>query len=521
MLSCAYSAGICGIDGFLVTVECNCAKHMPSFEIVGLPDNAIKEAKERVRSACLNSGFGFPNLEIIVNLAPADIKKEGSAFDLAILISLLQASERLGNREDSLRVDLSDDCFIGELSLSGDVRGVRGALCMAISAKQAGKKRIFVPYENAREASVVGGIEVYAVKNAREVVNFLIGIGELEKYTYVPDEHESEVACPDFADVKGQAKAKRAAEIAAAGGHNLLLIGPPGTGKSMIAKRIPSILPEMSFEESIETTKVHSISGILPSDVSLIRTRPFRSPHHTMSTPSLVGGGRIPMPGEVSLANNGVLFLDEFPEFSKSVTEALRQPLEDGAVTITRTSGRVRYPCSFMLVCAMNPCRCGYRGHPTHECTCSDTEVRKYIGKISGPLLDRIDIQIEVPSLSYNELSGSDKTEEPSSEIRKRVNRARQIARERFKNERTDNGSTIYCNAQMEARHIRKFCQLSESCSKLMERAYNSLGLSARGHDRILRLARTIADLAEAENIEPRHLAEAIQLRTLDKNYGI
>lgn len=521
MLSCVYSAGISGIDGFLVTVECNCTKRMASFEIVGLPDNAIKEAKERVRSAMVNSGYGFPDMDIIVNLAPADIKKEGSAFDLAIIMSLLQASGKLGSIEDSKNTNLSGDCFIGELSLSGEIRAVRGALCMAISAKNAGKRRIFVPKDNAKEVSVVSGLEVYAVECVSEVVDFLIGVQSLERFIYEPSEAELDVKCPDFEDVKGQAMAKRAVEIAAAGGHNILLIGPPGTGKSMIAKRIPSILPEMTFEESIETTKVHSISGILPSDVSLIRTRPFRSPHHTMSTPSLVGGGRIPMPGEVSLANNGVLFLDEFPEFSKSVTEALRQPLEDGAVTITRASGRVRYPCSFMLVCAMNPCRCGYRGHPTHACTCSDTDVRKYMGKISGPLLDRIDIQIEVPSLAYSEISDDGRKEEPSSVIRERVNRARQIAQERFKGEKTDNGGTIFCNGQMEARHIRKYCALDDACKRLMERAYDSLGLSARGHDRILKLARTIADLAGEENISPRHLAEAIQLRALDKNFSI
>ena len=307
-------------------------------------------------------------------------------------------------------------------------------------------------------------------------------------------------------------------EIAAAGGHNIILIGPPGTGKSMLAKRLPSILPEMNFEESIETTKVHSISGILPDGVSLIKVRPFRSPHHTMSTASLVGGGRIPTPGEISLANNGVLFLDELPEFNKQVTESLRQPLEDGCITITRTAGKVKYPCSFMLVCAMNPCRCGYFGHPTKECTCKEGDIKKYLRKISGPLLDRIDIQIEVPSLSYGELSER-KSAEPSSEIRKRVNMARKIAMERYENEVTDNGVRINCNAQLEAKHLRKYCILDEKCTALMEKAFNNLGLSARGHDRILRLSRTIADLDGSVEIEVKHLAEAIQLRSLDKKY--
>lgn len=499
------SFGLHGMDCFKVEVEVDVTPGaFPSFDIVGLPDTAVKESKNRVRSAMSNCKLSFPSAKITVNLAPAGIKKAGSLYDLPILLSLLCVVGELSG-------DLRKTAFIGELSLSGELKGVPGVLPMVIKAKEMGFERIFVPYENKKEASVVSGIDIFAPKTVLELIEHLNELRLLEKVpAYVPERPDTEKL--DFSDVKGQFAAKRAAEIAAAGGHNLLMIGPPGSGKSMIAKRIPSILPDMTADEQIETTKIYSITGLTSDKNPLITERPFRSPHHTISPAGLSGGGAIPRPGEISLSHGGVLFLDELPEFSKVAMEILRQPLEDGTVTISRASGSLTYPCSLMLVAAMNPCPCGYFGHPTRECTCSMQSVSRYLSKISGPLLDRMDLHVEVAPVQFADLSGRGESE-CSADIRARVEKAREIQRKRF------SGTGITSNAKITPSKMSEFCPLTNEARGILQIAFDKLGLSARAYDKILKVARTIADLEGTDVIDVKHITESISYRSLDRKY--
>jgi len=505
MFAKVLSSAVIGIDAYIVEVEVEISQGHPAFSTVGLPEGAVRESKERVKASIKNSGYHFPSDRITVNLAPADIKKEGSAFDLPMALGILPATGLVSG------VSYDNHLILGELSLDGLIRPIKGALPIAITAKEMGLRGIFLPAENATEAAVVGGINIYPLETFSQLIEALLGISTINPFQVDADKlfpkpnHEV-----DFSDVRGQENVKRAMEISAAGAHNMIMIGPPGAGKTMLARRLYTILPELDFQEALETSKVYSVMGLMPKGYGLINSRPFRSPHHTVSDAGLIGGGQTPKPGEVSLAHNGVLFLDELPEFKKNVLEVLRQPIEEGDVTITRAHSTVTYPANFMLVSAMNPCPCGFLGDPKRECMCNYLQIQRYRSKISGPLLDRIDIHIEVPSVQFKDLSSHEKGQ-TSSEMMKRINKARRIQGERFLRMK------IHVNANMNSRQIRKFCAVDSDSEDLLETAMEKFGLSARAHSRILKIARTIADLEENPDIQATHVAEAIQYRTLDR----